>query len=283
MDADNDSWDVCKGEQHFVFIDGVLLPHNRQAPARPEGQDVYITNESFDGGSRTRTTTWVRHHFSADWGVWKHSVLFPRDQHETIRAAESACAAARGDTAQVAAFASDPCMWPGKRGHGPRWERAVSTALLDLWITATRTDAGLTSQDLDRLRANARTIKLQLTPHHQRKIKGQRLHSLDYGFGNGMTAYDVLSSGPDPFEMLFGHLPDDPRISSVLARLDPAERAVAVTYSAPAARWTWTEAAAVAAESYPAAFAGADPRAFGERVRRKLRRLGEQYKKGEQK
>ncbi|MFE2550193.1 hypothetical protein ACFXGI_16795 [Streptomyces sp. NPDC059355] len=283
MNTDIDNWDFCKGEQRFVFIDGVLLPDTRQAsPAAPEGLNVYITNKPFGDGSHARTSTWVRHHFSQDSGHWKHGVLSPEDQHETIRAAESAYAATKGDAAKVSAFASDPHLWPGKRGHGPRWEEAVSTALLDLWHTATRTDAGLTSRDLDRLRADARRNKLRLTPNQERKINGLRLYSLDYCFGDGMTTHDVLSSGPDPFEALYGHLPDDPRISAVLARLTPTERAVAVAYAAPTARWTWTEAAAVTAELHPAAFAGVDPCTFGERVRRKLRRLGDQFGKGEQ-
>jgi hypothetical protein len=143
------------------------------------------------------------------------------------------------------------------------------------WSNALLSPDGVVPSDLDRLRADARMIHRQLSPLFHHKVAGERIWSLDFEFASGMTPYDVLTSGPDPYDVLHGYLPDDPRIASVLARLTPVERAVAVAYADPMMP-TWTTAAAAAAEIVPGAFAGVDLAALGERVRRKLRRLGKQ-------
>lgn len=73
---------------------------------------------------------------------------------------------------------------------------------------------------------------------------------------------------PSPDDLVFESGFDDPRIDAVLAKLTVEERRVAMAWAYLYAE-TWTEAAR---------FAGAaDPEAFGERVRRKLKRLGTEY------
>ncbi|MEV7889903.1 hypothetical protein ACWD3I_24935 [Streptomyces sp. NPDC002817] len=73
---------------------------------------------------------------------------------------------------------------------------------------------------------------------------------------------------PCPADLVFAFGFDDPRIDAVLAKLAVEERRVAMAWSCPCTD-TWTEAAR---------FVGAtDPEAFGERVRRKLKRLGTEY------
>ncbi|MCG7202291.1 hypothetical protein [Streptomyces arenae] len=176
--------------------------------------------------------------------------------------------------AEVASLADDPQMWPGRRGHGPRWHEAVATAVQGPWVNLQDISSEYMPHALDRLRSDARAIHRQLLPIGRRKVSGERLLSLDYVIGDGMTIHDVLQGAPDPHEMLFGVLPDHPQINAVLGQLDPLERAVAVAYANPRTMPTWTEAAWQAATTAPEQFAGVDVAAFGERVRRKLRRMG---------
>ncbi|GHG63107.1 hypothetical protein [Streptomyces griseocarneus] len=65
-------------------------------------------------------------------------------------------------------------------------------------------------------------------------------------------------------------VPGDARLARILTALAPGERAVVLALGLPGVS-TWTEAAE---------YAGADdPPAFGERVRRKTRRLAAEYKR----
>jgi hypothetical protein len=78
----------------------------------------------------------------------------------------------------------------------------------------------------------------------------------------------VFDGIPSPHDLVFGPGFDDPRVDAVLAKLTVEERRVAMAWACHCAD-TWTEAAR---------FGGAtDPEAFGERVRRKLKRLGTEY------
>ncbi|MFC8389890.1 hypothetical protein [Streptomyces sp. NPDC057238] len=183
----------------------------------------------------------------------------------------------RGDRELTAMFAADPQMWPGRRGHGSRWQEAVETALMgDRWKERELSGEPVPGAS-DMLRADARVVHRQLTPIQRRKVSGQRLLSLDFALGDGLTVYDVLHCGPDPQEALCGILPDHPKINEVLSQLDALERAVAVAYANPRTMPTWTEAAAEAVAMAPAQFPGTDVTALGERVRRKLQRLGKRH------
>ncbi|MFI2040895.1 hypothetical protein ACIOK4_42110 [Streptomyces bottropensis] len=210
------------------------------------------------------------------------SFLELEEQGETLRAMHARRAMAQGEDTLARSFAKDTRMWPGRRGHGARWEEAVATALAGTWIAPLQTGRTLPGTAADALRADARLVHRQLTPMWHRKVSGQRLWSLEATFGDGMTAYDVLTGGPDPFEVLFGELPDDPRITAVLTQLTPLERAVALAYAGPRMP-TWTEAAATAAALVPTEFVGENLVKLGERVRTKLKRLGaEQQRRREQ-
>jgi hypothetical protein len=69
-------------------------------------------------------------------------------------------------------------------------------------------------------------------------------------------------------DLVFGSGFDDPRVDAVLAKLTVEERRVAMAWACRCTD-TWPQAAR---------FVGAiDPEAFGERVRRKLKRLGTEY------
>ncbi|MFE7927480.1 hypothetical protein ACFU6S_01870 [Streptomyces sp. NPDC057456] len=93
---------------------------------------------------------------------------------------------------------------------------------------------------------------------------------------DGLTTYDLISGGPDPFEVLTSSLPDDPRVATVLAQLRPVEHAVARAWANTRVT-SWAEAAADVIALDPAQFTGCDPRALGERVRAKLIRLGKRH------
>ncbi|WP_228989371.1 hypothetical protein [Streptomyces sp. DH8] len=130
---------------------------------------------------------------------------------------------------------------------------------------------------MERLKAEARSVHRQLAPLWTRKVHGQRLRSLDFDLGSDWTLHDLVASGPDPYEAFFGALPDDPRLASVLSRLNRAERAVALSWSHLTVT-SWAEAAADAIAAAPeqfVQFARITPVSLGERVRRKLKRLGD--------
>ncbi|MFB7187919.1 hypothetical protein ACFCZT_22035 [Streptomyces sp. NPDC056230] len=160
--------------------------------------------------------------------------------------------------------------------RGGRWHEPVCTALLGNWGGSLHTDGRVLSGAVERLEAEARELHRQLTPLWDRKINGDRLWSLDFAVGEGLTVYDLDVDGPDPYEMLIGILPDDPRLEAVLTGLTPTERAVAMTWASPQTT-SWADAAAHVIALEPFGCAGLHAVEPGERVRRKLKRLGKQY------
>ncbi|MFE7236062.1 hypothetical protein ACFY3J_34075 [Streptomyces sp. NPDC001231] len=83
-----------------------------------------------------------------------------------------------------------------------------------------------------------------------------------------MTLYDLIRGCPAAQDLALGARPDDPRITRVLDQLRPKEELVALMWAHPSVT-TWAEAAFLAEAT--------DPVAFGERVRRKLKRLGARH------
>ncbi|MEU6215422.1 hypothetical protein ABZ891_36695 [Streptomyces sp. NPDC047023] len=158
--------------------------------------------------------------------------------------------------------------------RGAGWKEPVSTALLGDWVGPLHADGRVGPDGLERLKAEARELHRHLSPLWQRKNNGNRLWSLDFDLGNGLTVYDLVAASPDPYESLAGALPDDPRMAAVLARLKPAERAVAMSL-ADSQTTSWTEAAAHVMAL--AGLRGFSSEALGERVRTKLKRLGKQH------
>ncbi|MFF5361176.1 hypothetical protein ACFY4I_17570 [Streptomyces scabiei] len=139
-----------------------------------------------------------------------------------VQALNARQAALLGDTPQVDAFTSDVLgLWSG-------WREPVSTALLGDWASPLLNSGSLAPTTLDHLRAEARIPHRQLAPVSRHRIAGERLWSLDFRFGDDLTLYDLVSGGPDPYEVLTGALPDDPRVATVLAQLRPIEYAVAM-------------------------------------------------------
>ncbi len=190
----------------------------------------------------------------------------------TARAIAARHAAAAGDHEVVNTFMTDILgLW-----RGARWQEPVSTALLGDWAGDLLTHGRVGFDGLARLEAEARQLHRHLTTLWRRKVNGDRLGSLDLDLGSGLCVHDLVAGGPDPFEALFGGLPDNPGVAAVLEHLTPTERAVAAAW-ADFQTTTWAEAAAQVTE---AAASTATANALGERVRRKLRRLGRQYAEG---
>ncbi|MFE3473816.1 hypothetical protein ACFXOI_19595 [Streptomyces bacillaris] len=191
----------------------------------------------------------------------------------TARAIAARHAAASGDHKVVTAFMTDVLgLW-----RGARWLEPVSTALLGDWAGELHTHGRVGFDGLARLEAEARELHRHLTPLWRRKVNGDRLRSLDFDLGSGLTVHDLVAGSPAPFEALFGALPDNPGVAAVLEHLTPTERAVAAAW-ANFRTTTWAEAACEAVAEVAASTAAAN--ALGERVRRKLRRLGRQYAEG---
>ncbi|MGW1364949.1 hypothetical protein ACWCQP_47080 [Streptomyces chartreusis] len=147
--------------------------------------------------------------------------------------------------------------------RGPRWREAVSTVLAGDWAVPLYFGEALdVAGVLHRLASDARLTHRRLTPLWRRKVLGARVRLLDAPVAADLTLYDVAAATP--------HRPDvtgefaDARIAAVLAALRPPERVVVLAW-ADAGVATWAEAAWCAG--------ALDPDVFGERVRRKVRRV----------
>ncbi|RPE26689.1 hypothetical protein EDD90_10659 [Streptomyces sp. Ag109_O5-1] len=156
-------------------------------------------------------------------------------------------------------------MVPG----GPQWREAASTALAESWSVAL--DPGMSIEEVYTriVRNDVRTVHRQLVPLWRHKASSARVLQLEAPLGgSGLTLLDVVAGELRTDDLVFEAGFDDPRIGAVLARLTVEERRVTMAWAHPYTD-SWTEAAR---------FAGAtDPEALGERVRRKLKRLGIEY------
>ncbi|MFH8470367.1 hypothetical protein [Streptomyces sp. NPDC017991] len=104
----------------------------------------------------------------------------------------------------------------------------------------------------------------QLVPLWQRRTRHGRVPSLDAALGDGLSLYDVVAADVNVLDQVTVRDFTDERVTAMLHGLSSAEQQVVLAY-AYGEGGTWTEAAAVAGAT--------DPEAFGERVRRKTRRL----------
>jgi hypothetical protein len=144
-----------------------------------------------------------------------------------------------------------------------RWREAQATALLGDWSDALWDTGLLDCAALGVLKAEARALHRQLVPLWRRRTRHGRVLSLDADLG-GLSLYDLVTSHVDYLAHTAGGVFEDERLNAVLRGLSPAERQTVYAYAAGDGT-TWTEAAATAGAP--------DPEAFGERVRRKVKRL----------
>ncbi|MFE4999282.1 hypothetical protein ACFRH4_50205 [Streptomyces mirabilis] len=173
--------------------------------------------------------------------------------------------AAEGDAA-VDRIAAEVLVVP----RSERWREAVSTALVGPWCDPLWQTGHLPTTALGALRAEARALHRQLVPVWRRWTRHGRVLSLDADLG-GLSLHDLVAADLDLLARTAGGVFEDQRLGAVLRGLTPAERTVVFAY-AEGEGTTWTEAAAHVG-------AGA-PEAFGERVRRKVKRLAaEQHRR----
>ncbi|MFJ9022403.1 hypothetical protein ACIRPU_20910 [Streptomyces sp. NPDC102259] len=191
-----------------------------------------------------------------------------REARLAARAVEARNEAALGNTELIEKFmAVDLGLW-----RGARWQEPVTTALLGDWASTLYTHGTIRRGALAQLMREVREVHRQLTPLWRRRCAGERLLSLDVPIlENGLTLADLVAGGPDPADILTGTLPDNPRVLAVLEQMSPIERAVALAWSRPGTS-SWTEAATTVLAR--TSQAQDDAEALGERVRRKLKRLG---------
>ncbi|MGW2287013.1 hypothetical protein [Streptomyces phaeochromogenes] len=150
-----------------------------------------------------------------------------------------------------------------------RWQEAVHTALLGDWSDALWHTGYLPSAALGALKAEARTVHRQLVPVWRRRTRHGRVLSLDADLG-GLSLYDLVAADNDLLSRVAGGVFEDERLNAVLRGLDPAEQRVVFAY-AEGEGTTWAEAAA--------ASGAIEPEAYGERVRRKAKRLAAEQRR----
>ncbi|MFD5015373.1 hypothetical protein [Streptomyces chartreusis] len=191
----------------------------------------------------------------------------------TVRSVVSGCAPVRrSETATdwVEPLASHALVLP----RSERWTQALTTALLGDWCAPLLTEGFLPATAVGVLKAEARILHRQLVPIWRRRTRYGRVLSLDADLGDGLSLYDLVAADVDLLAGTEGGVFEDERLNAVLSGLDKNERRVVFAY-AEGEGTTWTEAAAAAGAT--------DPHAFGERVRRKAKRLAaEQRRRAEQ-
>ncbi|WP_329129309.1 MULTISPECIES: hypothetical protein [Streptomyces] len=170
-------------------------------------------------------------------------------------------AAIEGDHAMVDAFAS---AWLGLR-FPARWRAAVEMALLGEWVTKLGTGRLDDTALIELMQQHAHIEHRHLQPLWERRVRGKRVDVLSRPVGDGLTLADVVSERCTPETLVVDDEFQDRRITAVLGQLaaPEAEMARAWAYGND----PWPTAAALAGH----------PARYGERVRTKLKRLGERH------
>nr|BEK63609.1 hypothetical protein KPHV_08360 [Kitasatospora purpeofusca] len=170
-------------------------------------------------------------------------------------------AAIEGDTATVDEFAR---TWLDLT-RPERWREAVEGALLGEWVQALGTGTVNDAYVTDLLQRHTDTEHRHLRPLWQRKVRGKRTALLGEPVGTDLTVSDLLADHRSPeSETLFTELADS-RLLAVLRGLAADEQALARAWGSSGETWNQT------------ALDAGLPAELGERVRRKLKRLGRQH------
>ncbi|MFD7533788.1 hypothetical protein ACFV8E_40330 [Streptomyces sp. NPDC059849] len=151
-----------------------------------------------------------------------------------------------------------------------RWREAISTALFGGWSAPLWSEGFLPPAAAGALKAEARLLHRQLVPVWRRRTRHGRVLSLDAILGDGLALYDLVAADVDLLQRVGRGVFEDERLNAVMRGLAPAERQVVFAY-AEGEGTTWAEAAAFTDAT--------DPSAFGDRVRRKARRLAAEQRR----
>ncbi|MFF5313161.1 MULTISPECIES: hypothetical protein [Streptomyces] len=146
------------------------------------------------------------------------------------------------------------------------WREAVEMALLGDWVEAL--GGGCTHDPFitDLLHRHRKTEHKRLQPLWERRVQGKRTAVLSRPVGDGLTLADALPGAQSP-EVLLNDAFIDDRISTVLSQLPHADTEIALSWARTGDSWAET------------ADSAGQETAYGERVRRKLKRLGSEYKR----
>ncbi|MFF3863631.1 hypothetical protein [Streptomyces sp. NPDC002209] len=161
----------------------------------------------------------------------------------------------------VADFAS---TFLGLSRPNAEWLEAMSTALLGNWFSSPGTTTPEAIGTLDELRREAQVVHRQLMPLWERKAGPGRVWALDYLLPSGGSVHEVIDNSYRIEDEVLPWEPERKDALSVFGRLKSDEQHVARAYALGGG--TWEEAATEACQ----------PRMTGQRVMRKLRRLGNQ-------
>ncbi|MGW0647701.1 hypothetical protein ACWD4T_02660 [Streptomyces umbrinus] len=169
-------------------------------------------------------------------------------------------AAIEGDSDTVDAFSRKVL---GKK-HPARWREAVEMALLGDWVVLLGTGTATKPYVRDLLQRHADVQHRYLQPVWEGRINGERTVLLAHPVDEMRTIADLLVEYRTPEQDLLSK-ERDIRVSAVLKHLSAEEQALALAwaeYGAP-----WPEVANELGQK----------RQFGEKVRRKLSRLGDRH------
>ncbi|MGV9422775.1 hypothetical protein ACWDO7_00635 [Streptomyces sp. NPDC003656] len=154
--------------------------------------------------------------------------------------------------------------------HAPQWREAVSTALLTDWAEALRQPHTADDSVLRLLKRETLAEHRRLQPLWERKTAGHRWQSLDKPIGTGVTLGDLVVDGSSAEDAVLRSLLSDGHVAAVLRQLHADETCVAQEWAESGETWR------------QAAVAAGLPAAYGERVRRKLKRLGRDARRAAQ-
>lgn len=227
------------------------VPFPKLAPS--EGFPVsFSTSRGMVVRARLRLLTIVVN----DRGAWSDLA----SQYALFAALDSRQAAIEGCNHAVDRFSRH---WLGIR-KVREWREAVSTALMGDWVNALGDGVG-DAAVVRSIQRESHTVHRQLQPLWERKVRGNGVNLLDKPVGEGLTLGDLVTDGQQPEDEALRDEIDDPRLLAVLAALDPVEREVVRAWAYGEAE-NWQQAAQLIEVE--------NAEAVGERVRRKLRRLG---------
>ncbi|MGH4028653.1 hypothetical protein ACQB60_06925 [Actinomycetota bacterium Odt1-20B] len=187
----------------------------------------------------------------------RHCPTWP-DRSAMREALRARNAAIEGDAALVDTFAGS---WLGL-ARPVAWRAAVEMALLGEWVHVLGGGVADTPTLVGLLRRDIQTEHRLQQPLWERRIRGQRTALLGSAVGEGLILSDLLVGADSPEDVVLAAELFDPRIVTVLRQLRAPEEAVALLWARTGDAW-----------AHAAAEAGL-PAPYGERVRRKLKRLG---------
>lgn len=182
------------------------------------------------------------------------------------RAALSAALAARnaaieGDAEAIDAFSR---TWLGL-SRPEAWREAVEMALLGDWVQELGRGRATDAYINDLLHRHAGSEHRALQPLWERRVRGKRTVLLGQPLGADLTVEDLLAERHTPEDAALAEELADSRLLAVLRGMAADETALARAWAVDGESWVQV------------ALDAGLPAAYGERVRRKLKRLGARY------